>query len=62
MLTTHNLGNLVVIAPARRAGDPASNPGPGEDFSLKLLIYDCQKVILKAKFIYNIDADVTLYI
>ena len=33
------LGGLVVIAPARRAGDPGSNPGPGENFSLKLLIY-----------------------
>ena len=32
------LGGLVVIAPARRAGDPGSNPGPGENFSLKLLI------------------------
>ena len=30
------LGGLVVIAPARRAGDPGSNPGPGENFSLKL--------------------------
>ena len=28
------LGNLVGIAPARRAGDPGSNPGPGEDFFL----------------------------
>ena len=28
------------IAPARRAGDPGSIPGPGENFSLKLLIYD----------------------
>ena len=33
------LGGLVVIAPARRAGDPGSNPGPGENFCLKLLIY-----------------------
>ena len=33
------LGGLVVIAPARRAGDPGSNPGPGENFSLKLLNY-----------------------
>ena len=31
---------LVVIALARRAGDPGSNPGPGENFSLKLLIYN----------------------
>ena len=33
-----HLDGLVVIAPARRAGDPGSNPGPGENFSLKLLI------------------------
>ena len=24
-----HLGGLMVIAPARRAGDPGSNPGPG---------------------------------
>ena len=30
----------MVIAPARRAGDPGSNPGPGKNFSLKLVIYD----------------------
>ena len=30
----------MVIAPARRAGDPGSMPGPGENFSLTLLIYD----------------------
>ena len=30
----------LVRAPARRAGDLGSNPGPGENFSLKLLIYD----------------------
>ena len=30
----------LVKTPARRAGDPGSNPGPGENFSLKLLIYD----------------------
>ena len=28
----------MVVAPARRAGDPGSNPGPGENFSPKLLI------------------------
>ena len=28
----------MVIAPARRAGDPGSIPGPGENFSPKLLI------------------------
>ena len=32
------LGGLVVLA--RRAGDPGSIPGPGEIFSLKLLMYD----------------------
>ena len=32
------LGGLVVIAPARRARYPGSNSGPGENFSLKLLI------------------------
>ena len=31
------VGSFVDIAPARRAGDPGSNPGPGENFSLKLL-------------------------
>ena len=30
----------LVRAQARRAGDPGSNPGLGENFSLKLLIYD----------------------
>ena len=34
------LGGLVVIVPVCRAGDPGSNPGPGENFSLKLLIYN----------------------
>ena len=34
------LGGLVVTAPASRAGDPGSNPGPGKKFSLKLLIYE----------------------
>ena len=28
----------LVRAPARKAGYPSSNPGPGENFSLKLLI------------------------
>ena len=36
----------MVIAPARRAGDPGSIPGPGENFSLKLLI---EKIIFKYK-------------
>ena len=35
-----HLGSLVVKVPARTAGDPGSNPGPGENFSLKLLIYN----------------------
>ena len=34
------LGGLVVIAPSRRAGDPGSTPGPGENFSPIILIYD----------------------
>ena len=29
----------LVRRPAHRAGDPGSNPGPGENFSLKLLRY-----------------------
>ena len=32
------LGGLEVIAPVRRPGDPGSNPGPGENFSLKSLM------------------------
>ena len=36
----NRLGDLVVIAPVRRAGDPGSNSGPSENFSHKLLIYD----------------------
>ena len=32
------LSGLVVIAPARKAGDQGLNPGPGKNFSLKLLI------------------------
>ena len=35
------LGGVVVIEPARRAGDPGLNPGPGENFSLKFLISTC---------------------
>ena len=42
----NRLGSLVVIEPARRAGDPGSNLGPGEKFSLKLLIF---KFLLKMK-------------
>ena len=34
------LGGSVVIASARGAGDPGSIPGPVENFSLKLLIYN----------------------
>ena len=30
----------MVIVPAHRAGDPGSNPGPGENFFSLLLIYD----------------------
>ena len=34
------LRGLVVTAPSLRAGESGSNHGPGENFSLKLLIYD----------------------
>ena len=44
-----HLGGLVVIAPARRAGDPGLIPSPGENFSLKLLIYDLSEGYSKAK-------------
>ena len=30
--TVDRLGGLMVIAPARRAGDPISNPGTGKNF------------------------------
>ena len=36
---------LVVIAPARRAGDPGLNPGPDENFPLKLLMYIHIKIL-----------------
>ena len=35
---------LVVIAPARKAGDAGSIPGPGENFSLKLLIIEAAEM------------------
>ena len=41
----------MVIAPARRAGDPGSIPGPGENFSLKLLIHNKHLLLLKFPFI-----------
>ena len=46
------LGAFVVIAPARRAGDPGSNPGPGENFSLKLLVYisNMSRSVLKQRY------------
>ena len=45
------LDGLVVIAPARRAGDPGLNPGPGENFfPLNYYYTTYQMVILKAKF------------
>ena len=34
------LGGAVGSAPARRVGDPSSNPGSGENLSLKLTIND----------------------
>ena len=39
----------LVRVPACRAGDPGSNPGPGENFSLNLLIYDLSEGYSKAK-------------
>ena len=39
----------MVIAPAHRAGGPGSNPGPGENFYSKLLIYDVSEGYSKAK-------------
>ena len=50
MLTTH-IGKILNVA--RRARDPGSNPGSGENFSLKLLVSTCQMVILKTKFTFN---------
>ena len=32
LVPVDHLGGLVVIAPARRAGDSGSIPGPGENF------------------------------
>ena len=53
----------MVVAPARRAGDPGSNPGPGENFSLTLLISTCQMVILKANiYIFIIKTDGTVMV
>ena len=45
------LGVLVVITPARRAGDPGSNPGPGKNFSLKSLFHQIISIVL---FSYNL--------
>ena len=43
----------MVIAPARRAGDPGSIPGPGENFSLKLLIsLLCSQIFCAMCFIF----------
>ena len=43
------LDGLVDIAPARRAGDPGSNPVQVRIFSLKLLIYDLSGGYSKVK-------------
>ena len=46
LVSKHQVAQWVVCVaqlvrpPARRPGDPGSNPGPGKNFSLKLLIYD----------------------
>ena len=34
----------LVRAPAHRDGDLGSNPGPGKNFSLKLVIYDSSDI------------------
>ena len=39
----------MVIAPARRAGDPGSNPGPGENFFILFIILRMEV----CKFIFN---------
>ena len=44
----------MVIAPARRAGDPGSIPGPGENFSLKLLINDLSEGYSKTKILSEV--------
>ena len=46
----------LVRAPARRAGDPGSNPGPGENFSLKL-IYDLPDSYSESLIFINCDID-----
>ena len=48
----------MVIAPARRAGDPGSIPGPGENFSPKLLIYDLPTSLFPVVIIYIICSEV----
>ena len=52
----------MVIAPARIAAGPGSNPGPGENFFLKLLISTCQMVILKANITFNINIYIFIYL
>ena len=44
----------MVITPASGAGNPGSNPGPGENFSVKLLISTYQIDILKTKIAFKI--------
>ena len=43
------LDALVVTAPARRAEDPGSNPGLGENVSLKLLM----SILFHSKYVKN---------
>ena len=45
---------------ARRAGDPGSNPGPGENFSHKLLIYDLPGGYSENKIFMKIRSDTFL--
>ena len=48
------LGGLVAIAPAHRAGDLGSNPGPGENFSLKILITIYVDIVNHFAFLHKI--------
>ena len=43
----------LVRAPAHRAGDPSLNPGPGENFSLKLLFFSILEEEQRTFFTFN---------
>ena len=51
----------MIIAPARRAGDPGSNPGPGENFSLKLILNHFIKFRFQRKIIKIFGYKLTFY-